>query len=97
MHLYVIRLRLKSLTIDRAQFIEELKRRGIATSVHWMPLHMHPYYRDTYSYRPEDLPMAAALYREIISLPLFPSMTEQVVEDVCHGIEDIVRRNRKDP
>jgi dTDP-4-amino-4,6-dideoxygalactose transaminase len=41
--------------------------------------------------------MAAALYREIISLPLFPSMTEQVVEDVCHGIEDIVRRNRKDP
>jgi perosamine synthetase len=96
-HLYVLRLRLKSLTIDRAQFIEELKRRGITTSVHWMPLHMHPYYRDTYSYRPEDLPMAASLYREIISLPLFPSMTEQAVEYVCHCIEDIVRRNRKDP
>src|SRR4029077_10482955 len=93
-HLYVLRLRLKSLTIDRAQFIEELKRRGITTSVHWMPLHMHPYYRATYSYKPEDLPVAAGLYREIISLPLFPSMTEQAVEYVCGCIKDIVQRKR---
>ena len=49
-HLYVIRLRLERLTIDRARFVEELKGRGIGTSVHFIPLHLHPYYRDTYGY-----------------------------------------------
>ena len=94
-HLYVIRLKLDRLNIDRAQFIEELTRRGVGTSVHWMPLHMHPYYRKTYGYAPEDLPMAWALYPEIITLPLYPNMTEGDVEYVCDSIKDIVSRNRR--
>ena len=94
-HLYVIRLRLDRLNIDRAQFIEELTRRGVGTSVHWMPLHMHPYYRKTYGYTPEDLPMAWALYPEIITLPLYPNMTEGDVDYVCDSIKDIVSRNRR--
>src|SRR5262249_5017836 len=49
-HLYVTRLRLDRLQIDRAQFIAELQKQGIGTSVHWMPLHMHPYYRETFGY-----------------------------------------------
>ena len=94
-HLYVIRLRLDRLNIDRAQFIEELTRRGVGASVHWMPLHAHPYYRETYGYAPEDLPVAWSLYPEIITLPLYPSMTEGDVDYVCDSIKDIVSRNSR--
>src|SRR5262249_29018482 len=65
-HLYVVRLKLASLTIDRAQFIQELQRLGIGTSVHWMPLHMHPYYRETYGYKTHDFPVASELFPEVV-------------------------------
>jgi dTDP-4-amino-4,6-dideoxygalactose transaminase len=94
-HLYPIRLKVNRLKIDRAQFITELKQRGIGTSVHWMPLHMHPYYRDKYGYRPEDLPQAGALYPEIISLPLYPDLTEETIDYVCRAVKEIVASNLK--
>ena len=56
-HLYMLRLNLEQLRLDRAQFFTELKRRNIGASVHFIPLHVHPYYRETYGYRPEDLPV----------------------------------------
>jgi len=90
-HLYCIRLRVDRLRIDRAQFITELKQLGIATSVHWLPLHMHPYYRETYGYRPEDFPIAAALYPQLVTLPLYPDMSEDDVRRVCEGIKKIVK------
>jgi perosamine synthetase len=89
-HLYVIRLKLERLKIDRGEFIAELKHQGIGASVHWMPLHMHPYYRGKYGYRSEDLPQAAALYPQIISLPLYPDLTEADAAHVCRSIKDIV-------
>jgi len=91
-HLYVIRLRLDKLHLDRAQFIRELQQRGIGTSVHWLPLHMHPYYRETYGYLPGDFPVAASLYPEIITLPLYPDMTEADVAFVCDAIRQICTR-----
>jgi len=94
-HLFVIRLRLPWLTIDRDHVIEELKRAGIGTSVHWMPLHMHPYYRMTYGFRPEDLPVSAMLFREIISLPIYPRMSEGDVITVCNALMGVVARNRR--
>jgi perosamine synthetase len=94
-HLYVIRLKLERLQIDRAQFITELQQRGIGTSVHWLPLHMHPYYRETYGYAPEDLPTACSLYPEIITLPLYPDMSEGDVAYVCDSIKDIIAHNLK--
>ncbi len=94
-HLYAVRLRLDRLRIDRAACIEELKQMGIGTSVHWLPLHMHPYYRDTYGYQPEDLPQAAALYPEIISLPLYPDMTEATVDYVCDALKTIIALHLK--
>jgi len=94
-HLYEIRLRLDRLQIDRGQFITELKERGIGTSVHWLPLHMHPYYRETYGYRPEDLPAAAALYPELITLPLYPDLTDGEVEMVSAAVCSIIEANRK--
>jgi perosamine synthetase len=93
-HLYVIRLRLDQLRIDRAQFISELRKRGIGTSVHWLPLHMHPYYREKYGYTPHDLPVAAQLYHGIISLPIYPDLTEVDAEYVCNTIRNIVSCSR---
>ncbi len=94
-HLHVIRLKLDRLKIDRAQFITELQKLGVGTSVHWMPLHMHPYYRKTYGYQPEDLPVAAGLYPEIVSLPLYPDMTEEEVRYVCDSIKKVIGENLK--
>lgn len=92
-HLYAIRLRLERLAIDRASFIAELKTRGIGTSVHWMPLHMHPYYRATYDYAPEDFPIAVREYARIISLPIFPDMTEEQIETVSDAIHELIAAN----
>ncbi len=89
-HLYSIRLRVDRLGIDRGQFIAALKERGIGTSVHWLPLHMHPYYRETYGYKPGDLPVAAGLYPEMVTLPLYPDMTEGDVRYVCDSVKNIV-------
>ncbi len=94
-HLFVIRLKLERLNIDRAAFIEELKQRGVSTSVHWMPLHMHPYYREKYGYRPEDLPRAASLYPQLISLPLYPDMTGRQIEHVCTSIKELIALHHK--
>jgi dTDP-4-amino-4,6-dideoxygalactose transaminase len=87
-HLYVIRLKLDRLKTDRAAFIEELQKRGIGASVHWLPLHMHPYYRETYGYKPQDLPVAHELYPQIVTLPLYPDMTESDVAYVCDAIKE---------
>ncbi len=72
-HLYVIRLNLDRLTIDRGRFIEELAARNIGTSVHFIPVHLHPYYRDRYGFAPEDFPVAYGAYQRIVSLPLHPA------------------------
>jgi len=89
-HLFVIRLRLEKLQIDRAQVISELQKAGIGTSVHWLPLHMHPYYRQTFGYEPHDLPVAARLYPEIVTLPLYPDMSEADVKYVCDTLKQII-------
>jgi perosamine synthetase len=94
-HLFAIRLRLDRLTIDRATVIDSLKEAGIGASVHWMPLHMHPYYRQTYGYRPEDLPVSAKLYPGIISLPVFPGMSDDDVVTVCEALKSIIARGSR--
>jgi len=94
-HLYAVRLKLDRLAIDRAQCINELKQRGIGTSVHWLPLHMHPYYRETFGYKPGDLPKAAALYPELITLPLYPDLTESDADYVCGSLREIIATHHK--
>ncbi|HEY3928670.1 MAG TPA: DegT/DnrJ/EryC1/StrS family aminotransferase [Candidatus Koribacter sp.] len=88
LHLYPLRLNLETLTIDRARFIEELKQRAIGTSVHFIPLHMHPFYRDNYGYTPHDLPVSAHEYERYFSLPFFPTMTD---EQINHVIENVIQ------
>jgi len=94
-HLYVTRLNLERLTIDRNQFIEELKARNIGTSVHFIPIHLHPYYRDKYGYKPDDFPVAFREFQRIISLPLYPRMSDEDVQDVIDAVSDVVGRYRK--
>jgi dTDP-4-amino-4,6-dideoxygalactose transaminase len=94
-HLYAIRLRLERLKINRAEFIERLKSEGIGTSVHFIPLHRQPYYRDRFSLRPRDFPVADAAYERLISLPLYTKMTAHDVEDVIEAVRRIVQRHRR--
>ena len=94
-HLYAIQLNLERLTIDRAQFIEALRAENIGTSVHFIPVHLHPYYRDMLGYKPGDLPRAERVYERIISLPLYPKMTEQDVYDVIEAVNKVVSKHRK--
>jgi dTDP-4-amino-4,6-dideoxygalactose transaminase len=94
-HLYMLRLNLDALTIDRARFFEELRARKIGASVHFIPLHLHPYYRDAYGYKPEDFPVAYREYRREISLPIYSKMSDEDVRDVIEAVTDIVEQFRR--
>jgi len=94
-HLYVLRLNLETLRIDRDQFIEELKERNIGTSVHFIPIHLHPYYREKYGYKPEDYPVAYSNFKRIISLPIYPRMSDQDIADVIEAVVDVAEKFRR--
>jgi perosamine synthetase len=94
-HLYPVRFRQeKQNGLDRAAVIEELKKAGIGTSVHWMPLHMHPYYRQQIGCEVSECPCAASIYPELISLPLYPDLTAEEVEYVCRTLKDTLARSK---
>jgi dTDP-4-amino-4,6-dideoxygalactose transaminase len=94
-HLYPIRLRLNALTIDRAEFIEELRGRNIGTSVHFIPVHIQPYYQQRYGFAPGDFPVTMTEFERLISLPLYPRMTDADVDDVVAAIRDTVAAHRR--
>jgi dTDP-4-amino-4,6-dideoxygalactose transaminase len=94
-HLYLLRLNLDTLRCDRAEFIRLLETRGISTSVHFIPLHLHPYYRDTYGYRADDLPVAQREYLRTISLPIYSRMTDEDVDDVVEAVTRVARDQRR--
>ncbi len=90
-HLFPIALELDRLTIDRARFIQELRSENIGTSVHFIPIHRHPHFRDSLSLKPEQFPVAEHAYARAISLPLFPRMTDRDVDDVVDAVRKIAR------
>ena len=94
-YLYVVRLNLERLAIDRAEFVEQLRLRGVHANVAWLPLHMHPYYRDSAGYLPEDFPEAARQWPRVVALPIFPAMTSEDVDAVVDAVRDVVTRNRR--
>lgn len=94
-HLYSIRLNLDKLTIGRDEFIRALRDRGIGASVHFIPIPMHPFFAP-FAGRPENqCPRAAALYPRLISIPLYPAMTEAQVEYVAQAVAAIARDSRR--
>jgi len=93
-HLYPIRLNADLLQVNRSEFIDELRARNIGTSVHFIPLHRHPLYRDRYGYRPEQFPVAEEIYQGLLSLPLYPKMTDRDAADVIEAVREIVAAHR---
>jgi dTDP-4-amino-4,6-dideoxygalactose transaminase len=93
-HLYPVRFASGSLSIGRDEIIEELTRCNIGTSVHFIPVHTHPYYRDTFGHAKDDLPNAWRLFSEMVSLPLYPAMTEADVTSVSRAVRAIVQQYR---
>jgi dTDP-4-amino-4,6-dideoxygalactose transaminase len=91
-HLYVIQLELESLTIDRAQFIELMAGQGVGCSVHFIPLHMQPYWRDRYQLRPESFPVATDVYHRAVSLPIYTRMSDEEVARVINAVKSIAGR-----
>jgi dTDP-4-amino-4,6-dideoxygalactose transaminase len=91
-HLYVLRLRAGTLSISRDRFIEELTERNIGVSVHFIPLHLQPYYRQKYQYLPTAFPVAIDSYQRMLSLPLHPLLSDNDVDDVIAAVLDIVER-----
>jgi dTDP-4-amino-4,6-dideoxygalactose transaminase len=85
----VIRLN-NSAKISRESFIEKMADKGIGCSVHYIPLHIQPYWRDTYNIKPNDFPCALAAYEQVVSLPIYTKMTEADQERVIQSVKDIL-------
>jgi perosamine synthetase len=94
-HLYPIRLDLEKLTADREQVFRALRAENIGVNVHYVPVHLHPYYRDRFGYKGGEYPVAEDAYERLISLPMFHGMSDQDVEDVVHAVSKIAAHFRK--
>ncbi len=94
-HLYAIALELERLRIDRAAFIRELKAENIGSSVHFIPIHLHPHFRSSLGYAEGAFPAAERAYERTISLPLYPGMLQRDVEDVCTAVRKIATHYRR--
>ena len=94
-HLYVIQLNLEMLKINRELFVKKMIEDGIGCSVHFIPLHLHPYYKKTYGYKPGDFPVSTALYKRIVSLPIYPKLSNDNVSSVINTVKKIINENKK--
>lgn len=94
-HLYPIRIHLDRLKIDRNAFIDGLKDAGVGCSVHWRPLHRHPYYETTFGWRPDALPVASEVWESLVSLPIFPGMREEESDFVIRTVASLCESNRR--
>lgn len=93
-HLYVIRLELDGKGADRAAAFRSLRADGIGVNVHYLPVHLHAFYRARFGTRPGLCPVAEAAYERILSLPMFPRMTDGDVEDVIRSVRKAVHAHR---
>lgn len=88
-HLFPLQLRRDRGALDRNEFVTALRARGVGCSVHWRPLHLHPYYEQTFGWQPQHLPVASAVWERLVSLPLFPDMREEEMEHVITVVRDL--------
>jgi perosamine synthetase len=94
-HLYPIRLELEKLSVDRDQVVRALRSENIGVNVHYIPVHLHRYYRDRFGYRGGEYPVAENAYRRLISLPMFHGMIDDDIEDVIQAVEKVLAGCRK--
>ncbi|MCL4486498.1 MAG: DegT/DnrJ/EryC1/StrS family aminotransferase, partial [Chloroflexi bacterium] len=95
LHLYVLLLDLPRFRVDRNQFISALLAENIGASMHFWPLHMHPYYRETYGYQPDDFPVSRQVGESVLSLPLVPQMSERDAQDVVDAVRKVAGGYRR--
>jgi len=89
-HLYVIRLDTTELRTTRSEVFSSLRAEGIGVNVHYIPVHLHPFYRERFGTKPGLCPMAETVYEKLISLPIFPAMTHDDVEYVIAAVRKVI-------
>ena len=94
-HLFVLKIDDKILKIDRSTFIEKLKEANIGTSVHFIPAHLHPYYRKRFGFKPSDFPVATKLYKQSLSLPIYPAMKDEDVSYIIQAVKEIAKKYKR--
>ena len=94
-HLYVVRLAMERLSIDRDRVALEMAARNIGTSVHFRPVHLHRYWRERYDFRSGGFPVAEDAGTRVLSLPLHPSMTDRDADDAAEALLDVIARHRR--
>jgi len=94
-HLYVVRLELEQLRVDRGKVFDALRAEGMGVNVHYIPVHLHPFYRKHFGTAPGDCPVAEAAYERIISLPMFPGMSDKDSDDVLRAVAKVTESYRR--
>jgi perosamine synthetase len=89
-HLYPISVDLAKLTVDRGQIFRALRAENIGVNVHYIPIHLHPYYRNQFGHRDGECPVAEAAYERLISLPMFHGMTDADAGDVVRAVSKVI-------
>jgi len=93
-HLYVIQLDLEAISISRERFIDILAEKGVGTSVHYIPLHFHPYWKDAYDLKETDFPISTNIFSRIVSLPNYPKMTDEQVDKVISVVKSVLLEHK---
>lgn len=94
-HIYVIQLRTEALKVGRREVFEALRAENIGVNVHYVPLHLHPFYQKTFGYKKGDYPKVERYYERAITLPIFPKMRDEDIEDVIKAVQKVIRHYRK--
>jgi len=94
-HIYPIQLRLEKLKVDRKKIFEELRKKGLGVQVHYLPIHLQPFYRKKFGYKKGDFPIAERYYQRTITLPLFPKMTDKEADRVIKTVKKVINFYKK--
>ena len=94
-HIYWLALNLETLTISRDEFLNTMQSRGIGMAVHYRALHLQPYFRNHFDYSLEDLPLASSYSERLVSLPLYPRMTEADLHRVIDTVQTVIHEHRR--
>ena len=94
-HLYPIRLDLAKVRVGRSEIFRALRAAGLGVNVHYIPVHLHSYYREKFDYRGGEYPVAESVYQQLISLPMFHAMTDQDLCEVINTVREVVGHYRR--
>lgn len=94
-HLYVIKLNLNALKLERAEFIELMKERGVGCSVHFIPLYRHPYYQDKFKVATKNFPVSETQFPRLVSLPIYPDLSDREMHHISNSVLEILEKNRR--